>query len=443
LVSEREDARGKRLAFLFLPQRVAALVKLGILPRFRFASHEAEVFHRLMNRPREITAAAVVALIGSSLSVLTGLLLAAAIGVMLLRISQKYPGVSFHSSDPDFRQVEEIIGVGIVIPWVLGVIGIFTGRGLLSMKPWARRIAIGWSAGSSLLCLAALAYPGSKSGVQFRASPILALMLVLFPVNAWWLLLFFRSETKALFATPSGAPPVVQRPAWLKEQHMPKLVIVAAVILLIAVGAGWILRRNSPMREIERSRDAVAAITSWHYHSVHYSPGRAPETIDMDTLCPSFRHRTSSIVDENGATQVRETIEYFGAGYNHVEDRWLTAQKRPGQEDPGIFECRTDVGPLGGDDYSLPYAGVIEDGSAKRGELNYVDGESCREYDITVPTPHDPKEKDFRFSLCINEQDHLPRETHRTLPDMGREGLSLYRQWNVMKEPQLPAEISR
>ena len=396
-----------------------------------------------MNRPREITAAAVVALIGSGLFVLAGLLLAAAIRVTLSGISQKYPGISFHSTDPDFRQVEEIIGAGIVIPLVLGVIGIFTGHGLLRMRPWARKTAVTWSVASSLLCLAVLAYPGSKSGVHFSASPILALMLVLFPVNAWWLLLFFRPETKALFAAPGTEQRIVHRPAWLKEQLMPKLVIVVAAILLIGVGAGWMLRRNSPMREIERSRDAVAAITSWHYHSVRHVPGRPPETIDMDVSCPSFQHRISSIVDENGATQVRETIQYFGTGYNHVRDRWLAAQRRPGQEDPGIFECRMDVGPLGGDEYSLPYAGVIEDGSAKRGELKDVDGESCREYDVTVPTPHDPKETDFRFSMCISEQDHLPRETRRTPPDSAQEGVSLYRQWNAMKEPQLPAEISK
>src|SRR5260370_21359907 len=109
-----------------------------------------------MNRPREITAAAVVALIGSGLFVLAGLLLAATIGVMLLGLSQKYPGVSFHSSDPDFRQVEEIIGPGILIPFVLGAIGIFTGRELLRMMPWARNTAVASRIASSLLTLAPL-----------------------------------------------------------------------------------------------------------------------------------------------------------------------------------------------------------------------------------------------------------------------------------------------
>jgi hypothetical protein len=399
-----------------------------------------------MNRPREITAAAVVAMIGSGLFVLASLLLATAIGVMLFGFSQKYPGVSFHSNDPDFLQVEEIIGAGIVIPLLLGGIGIFTGRGLLRMRPWARKITIAWSVGSSLLCLAALAYPGAPSGVHFSASGILTLMLVLFPVNAWWLLLFFRPGTKALFAAPGTAARIIQRPAWLKEQFIPKLVIVVAAFLLVAVGTGWMIRRNSPMREIERSRDAVAAIKSWHYHTVRYIPGLAPETIDMDILCPSFQHRTASYVDEKGATQVREAIYYFGSYYGLVGDRWLVPTQTAAQAsnpDPGIFECRGDVGPLGADENSLPLSGIIEDGSVKRGELKEVDGESCREYDISVPTPHDPKEKDFLFTMCISEQDHLPRETRRTSPDSSHEGVSLYRQWNAMKEPQLPPEISK
>jgi hypothetical protein len=397
-----------------------------------------------MNRPREITAAALVALIGSGIFMLASLLLAAAIGVMLLGISREYPGVSFHSSDPDFQQVEEIIGAAIVIPLALGAIGIFAGCGLLRLRAWARKAAIAWSVGSSLLCLAALAHPASKSGIQFSASPILALMLVLYPINAWWLLLFFRPDTKALFAAPGTAPRIIQRPTWLKEQFMPKLVIVVAAILSAAVGAGWMLRRNSPMREIERSRDAVAAIKSWHYHTVRYVPSLPPETIDMDILCPSFQHRTSSYVDEKGATQVRETIYYFSSYYNLIGNRWLAATKTAGQAsstDAGIFECRSDVGPLGGDEYSLPFAGIIDDGSVKRGELKDVGGESCREYDIAVPTPHDPKEKDFLFTMCISEQDHLPRETRRTPPDSSHEGMSLYQQWDAMKEPQLPAEI--
>jgi hypothetical protein len=335
----------------------------------------------------------------------------------------------------------QIIAYGTAIPVVLGVIGIITGVGLLRLKSWARKLAIAWSIGSSLLCFAALASPEFKSGVRLNPAGILTLMLFLFPINAWWLFLFFRPATKLLFAPPGTASHIVDRPEWLRENFMAKSIIILAVVLLLAVGAGWLLRRNSPMREIERSRDALVAARSWHFHTVRYIPGQPPETIDMDTSCPSYQHRIASFEDAIGATQVRESIHYFTTYYNHVGDQWLLAQARPGQIDPGIFECNT--GPMSGDENSLPYSSVIEDGTVKRGELDDVNGESCREYDVSAPTPHDPKEKDFRFSICISEIDHLPRETQHTPPDQNQEGVTTFGKWNAMNEPQLPPEIRK
>jgi hypothetical protein len=45
--------------------------------------------------------------------------------------------------------------------------------------------------------------------------------------------------------------------------------------------------------------------------------------------------------------------------------------------------------------------------------------------------------------MCINEQDHLPRETRRTVPGSEQEGVSTFTQWNAMTEPQLPAGFPR
>jgi hypothetical protein len=71
-----------------------------------------------------------------------------------------------------------------------------------------------------------------------------------------------------------------------------------------------------------------------------------------------------------------------------------------------------------------------------------IDGDSCREYEISVDTPHDPKEKTFVFTLCINERDDLPRQSRRVLPETGQEGISTFSQFNAMTTPQLPTDIA-
>jgi hypothetical protein len=392
-------------------------------------------------RPREVTVAATVALIGGGLFIVAGLLLAGTVAIMLKAISQKYPGVSFRNAGQDFKDVMQIIAYGIAIPIVLGIIGIVTGLGLLHLKLWARKSVIAWSIGSSLLCLAALASPQFKSGVRLNPAGILTFMLFLFPINAWWLLLFFRPTTKILFSPSATATRIKRQPKWLTENFMAKSVIILALVLLLALGSTWQLRRSSPMREIERSRDALATINSWHIHTVRHIPDQPVETVDVDTSCPSFQRRISSFDDANDVTQVRDSIHYFNTYDNHIGDRWIPAPMRFGQTDPGIVECSS--GPMSGDQNSLPYPGVIEDGTVKRGELNDVNGESCREYDISVPTPHDPQEKEFRSSICINEQDHLPRQTRRTPPDYNQEEVTIFGKWNAINEPQLPPEISQ
>jgi hypothetical protein len=391
-------------------------------------------------RPREITVAAVVAFAGSGLFILVDLLLARFAGVMLYTFTKNYPGVSLDSKDPDFLQFENFFIVGIACFLVLGVIGIITGRGMLRLRSWARQSAILWSIGSSLLCLAALAYSGSKSGLHLSASGILLLMLFLFPVNAWWLMLFFRADIKSLFTPARTLTRSSQLPLWLQENFISKIIIVIAAALILILGARWWMRRNSPMREIERSRDAMVAVKSWHFHTVRYIPGQPVETVDMDFVCPSYQRSTNSWEDASGKAHTRDSIRYFTSYYNYVGGHWITAQQSSG-ELPDILEC--NVGPLNANENSLNFTSVIADGTAKRGELKDVNGDSCREYDVTFPTPHDPAERQFQFTVCINEQDHLPRESRHSMPGAAHEGVSTFGKWNAMPEPELPAEIAK
>ena len=157
-------------------------------------------------------------------------------------------------------------------------------------------------------------------------------------------------------------------------------------------------------------------------------------------LCPSFQRNTRSTVDASGLTQTRDTILYFTNAHYFSEGHWV-ASPRSNTSATDTIECMK--GPMTSDENSLPLSGVIEDGTVKRGEVKEVSGESCREFDVSVPTPHDPKEKDYQFTICINEQDHLPRETRRTRPGSSHEGVSVFTKWNAMTEPELPAEIPR
>ncbi len=229
---------------------------------------------------------------------------------------------------------------------------------------------------------------------------------------------------------------------------MIKGILIALVVALLAAGVGWWNWKHSPMREMERSRAAVEKATNWHYHTFHLNrvdPSVPPETVDEDIFCPSFLHTTRSGLDRAGAPVVRESIIYLGRSYNHLADGWVLAGGRQADIDAQgslpIFECLQ--GALGSDDNALPYKAIVEDGKLRQGGLRQAGGDSCRYYDVAVPTPQDPAKKEFRFSICINEQDHLPRETRRTPPGATEEGVSTFTQWNAYTEPQLPAGFSK
>src|SRR5260370_30488229 len=238
---------------------------------------------------------------------------------------------------------------------------------------------------------------------------------------------------------------------WLDEYteyrrfFMLKWIVAAIAVILLIAGVAWMNWRNSPMREIERSSAAVENAKSWHYHTVRTYTGQPSNTFDKDTFCPSFQHTIQSGTDHSGAPIVFDTIIYFGRSYSRVAGQWASSTGRQAdinaQGSIPIFEC--PHGSIGSDENSLPYDAILKDGTVQRGGTREVEGDSCRDYEMGVATPHDPQEKEFHFSMCINEQDHLPRETRRTVPGSEQEGVSTFTQWNAMTEPQMPAGFPR
>lgn len=226
---------------------------------------------------------------------------------------------------------------------------------------------------------------------------------------------------------------------------MTKWLSIAAVLIALVVVLGWWMWRNSPKREIERSKAAVAAAKSWHFHTVRHFAGLPSDTYEVDTLCPMFQHTTITSTHPDGTPLVHDSINYSGRVYVNVDGRWTLGGGTQSQINANvagtapIIEC--DVGPIGADPFtSLPYDAML-DGTVHRGDEREVEGDSCRNYDVTVSTPHDPVNKDFQFSLCINEADHLPRQTRHTPPGYSTENVSTYTKWNAMREPELPAAI--
>ena len=398
-----------------------------------------------MRRPREITAAAVVALIGSFLLLIFGLLLGGYLGTMLYSLSKRYPGLDINKSADTTASVLIHILFGISAAFViLGVLGAFTAGGLLRMRPWARRSIIAWCIGSTLACLFGLVYPGPHSEFHINSTLILVPMLFLFPINAWWLLLFFRPEIRAQFAPPGSPPPTI---SWDFSRLLltNTISLAAAGALLIAV-SGWLWWRNSPMREIERARAAVAEANGWHSHTArpnYTDPSLPPETFDRDTVCPSYQRTIQTGLDYKGEPAVFDTINYSGRVYSHVDGQWVLPQGRQpavAAPDAPIFECLKGV--IAGDETLLPFGAILEDGTVRRSGLRDVEGESCRDYEITVSTPHDPTEKEFHFTMCINEQDHLPRETRRTPPGQTQELATTYKQWKTHATPEFPPDFN-
>jgi len=174
-------------------------------------------------------------------------------------------------------------------------------------------------------------------------------------------------------------------------------------------------------------------------HTVRIFGTIPPETVDVDVVCPSFQHRIAQGARTDGTLASYEYIALNGHIYNRVADQWILS-KTPA---PDMWNCDHHGTLLDGDGNSLPYAAILDEATIRRGELRESGDESCRDYEIAVPTPTNILEREYRFFLCINDRDHLPRQTRRTVRGSDHEDVILYSHWNQNNEPALPADFPR
>src|SRR5260370_1023964 len=105
-----------------------------------------------------------------------------------------------------------------------------------------------------------------------------------------------------------------------------------------------------------------------------------------------------------------------------------------------MVNCDQHGSLLDGDGNSLPYAAILDEGTIRRRELRQSGNQTCRDYEVVIPVPTNILEREYLFFLCINETDHLPRETRRTPRGSDHEDVNTYTEWNDRTEPLLPAD---
>lgn len=209
------------------------------------------------------------------------------------------------------------------------------------------------------------------------------------------------------------------------------LLLGLPVLAFVAYVLWW----NSPAREMRRTHDALLLQKTWHLHAVRNYQGIPPQTDDNDYFCPGFAHYVNQFTDWSGAPAVRETIRYDGAFYNRINGRWTKTSERA-----EINECR-HAPLIEGDGIALPFDMLGRGTTVQRGAVQTVGGETCRDYNIIVLTPYDMLHRDYRFTMCINEIDHLPRQTRRAPSISGNEDSVEYSKWGELSEPPLPYGI--
>jgi hypothetical protein len=211
------------------------------------------------------------------------------------------------------------------------------------------------------------------------------------------------------------------------------LLVVLALALL--VGAAYALWWHSPRNELRRTRDALLRQKTWHVHTIRVFQNIPPETDNRDFFCPGFEHEVAHFTDAYGNPAVRESIRLDHSYYNLIDGHWTKANGAT-----QVLECRHE--PLiDGDGISLPFDASLRQGSIQRGVARTVGDDSCRDFEVVVPTPTNPLEREYRFTICINERDHLPRQTRRTPPLAFHEDVIDYSGWGALSEPPVPPEI--
>ncbi len=225
----------------------------------------------LRKRTASVTAAGVVAIVGSVLV----LLCTSFVFVVVLVLPTSQAASPMPSS-------ARTMAVGTVAFFFgLAIFGVFTGIGVLRLKNWARISALVWSGITAAICAPILAFlvlipfptlPNAPSPadvavfVRVAAGLLYALPLV---IAIWWLILFNRKAIAAQFAAPAPDSPLdaSRFPGQTTSPPKPPLplpITVLAVFLLMSSFSLFLLFFvHAPMVWFAHAFRGPAGTTVW------------------------------------------------------------------------------------------------------------------------------------------------------------------------------------
>jgi hypothetical protein len=157
-------------------------------------------------RSGAVTAAAIIAIVGSACAILIW-------GWLMYDLSRMIRP----NGEPVLATVSVFVVAITLIPPVLALLGLQTGLGLLRLHPWSRKSALVWAAASLLGCAVLMVrFPYEIFIIDkdhFRGDVALmaqffvqGTLILLVPTNIWWLILFTRKSVKAQFEPPPSRP---------------------------------------------------------------------------------------------------------------------------------------------------------------------------------------------------------------------------------------------
>jgi hypothetical protein len=212
-----------------------------------------------------------------------------------------------------------------------------------------------------------------------------------------------------------------------------KLIAIAG-FLVLAAGIGlYSLRQSpphqSPGNDLKETAAALHSVRSWHEdYEGPVGPKGDWMRSSRDMVCPTGMH---VIVDEPDADSIPIHREYFYTAkhiYYRSPGGWTGLGGTP------INQCLPPLH-LDGVGIDLPLEDILSGARVFPRGTRMIGSASCRDYLVKSPWRD--------FIICVNQQDHLPREVVSSLfkdeqGEFVRPERATYSRWNSVSEFDLP-----